>query len=193
MAVRRHFVHFIKAFLKFGLFTPMVGSWNLHTFRAIFIAVHITFIFEKKFNMAASRQFLHFWHVFLLFSAFKAILSKFSSWFYVNWFLKLLIQQKCWHQQEIAQVRIFYHTFLRFRPFWVFLFSLIQQRLKSAVLISEFTAFPKAFSLVFCWLWWYQSSSVRTGLHSSLTYTMCIGDITNLKTIFCESVICILM
>ena len=101
MAVRRHFVHFIKVFLKFGSFTPMVGSWNLHTFRALFIAVHIHFYFWNKiFNMAAKRHFLHFCHVFLLFGAFKAILSKCLSWFYVYWFLKLLIQQKCWHQQK---------------------------------------------------------------------------------------------
>ena len=96
MAVRRHFEHFIKVFLEFGSFPPMVGSWNLHNFSALFIAVHITFIFWNKiFNMAAKRHFLHFCHVFLLFGAFKGFLSKCLSWFYVYWFLKLLIQQKC--------------------------------------------------------------------------------------------------
>ena len=135
MAVRRHFVHFIKVFLKFGSFTPMVWSWNLHTFRALFIAVHIHFYFWNKiFNMAAKRHYLHFCIVFLLFGAFRAISSKYLSWFYVYWFLKFLIQQKCWYHQKNARVsKFFYHLFLRFRPFWVFLFLLIQQSFWSKI------------------------------------------------------------
>ena len=50
--------------------------------------------------MAAKRHFWHFCHVFLLFGTFKEIFSKCLSWFYVYWFLKLLIQQKCWYQQK---------------------------------------------------------------------------------------------
>ena len=156
MAVRRHFVHFIKVFLKFGSFTPMVWSWNLHTFRALFIAVHIHFYFWNKiFNMAAKRHFLHFCHVFLLFGAFKAISSKYLSWFYVYWFLKLLIQQKCWHQQKnCSRQQIFLSCIFTFQAILsIFIFCWFskvfgRKLLKSAVLISEFTAFPKAFSLV---------------------------------------------
>ena len=132
MAVRRHFVHFIKVFLKFGSFTPMVWSWNFHTFRALFIAVHITFIFEIKYSIwPPNAIFCTFFHVFLLFGAFKAILSMYLSWLYVYWFLKLLIQQtsakKCSRQQFC------YRVFLRFRPFWVFLFLLIQQSFWSKI------------------------------------------------------------
>ena len=162
MAVRRHFVHFIKAFLKFGSFTPMVGSWNLHTFRALFIAVHITFIFEMKYSIwppnTFSFSFLHSCHVFLLFGAFKAILSKCLAWSYVYWFLRLLIQQKCWHQQKNAHVsKFFYHDFYvsgHFEYFYFCWFSKVLGRklLISAALISEFTAFPKSFSLVFLWV-----------------------------------------
>ena len=109
MAVRRHFVHFIKVFLKFGSFTPMVWNWNLHTFRALFIAMHLHFYFWNKIlNMAAKRHFLQFCHLFLLFGAFKAILSKCLSRFFAYWFLELLIQQKCWHQQKIAHVSNFF-------------------------------------------------------------------------------------
>ena len=109
MAVRRHFVHFIKVFLKFGSFTPMIWSWNFHTFRALFIVVHIHFYFWNKiFNMAAKRHFLHFCHVFLLFCAFKAISSKYLSWFYVYWFLKLLIQKNADISKKIAHVSKFF-------------------------------------------------------------------------------------
>ena len=156
MAARRHFVHFIKVFLKFGSFTSIVWSWNLHTFRALFIAVHIHFYFLNKiFNMAAKRHFLHFCHVFLLFGAFKAILSKYLSWFYVYWFLKLPIQQKCWHQQKnCSRQQIFFIMYFyvsgHFEYFYFCWFSKVFGRklLKSAALISEFTAFNKAFSLV---------------------------------------------
>ena len=134
MAVRRHFVHFIKVFLKFGSFTPMVWSWNFHTFRALFIAVHITFIFEIKYSIWSPNAIFALLPCFLFFGTFKAILSRYLSWFYVYWFLKLLIQQKCWHQQKnCSRQQFFYRVFLRFRPFWVFLFLLIQQSFWSKI------------------------------------------------------------
>ena len=56
-------------------------------------------------------------------------------------------------KQNAHVSKFFYHVFLRFRPFWVFYFSwfskvFCRKLFKSAVLISEFIAFPKAFSLV---------------------------------------------
>ena len=147
MAVRRHFVHFIKVFLKFGSFIPMVGSWNVHTFRALFIAVHITFIFEIKYSIWPPHAiFCTFAMVFLLFGAFKAILWKCLSWFYVYWFLKLLIQQKCWHHQKNAHVCKFcYHVYLRFMPFWVYLFLLIQQSFWSKI-VEVSSAYIRVYS-----------------------------------------------
>ena len=69
MAVRRHFVHFIKVFLKFGSFIPMLGSWNVHTFRALFIAVHITFIFEIKYSIWPPNAIFCTFAMFFYFSA----------------------------------------------------------------------------------------------------------------------------
>ena len=69
MVVRRHFVHFIKVFLKFGSFTPMVWSWNFHTFRALFIAVHITFISEIKYSIWRPNAIFCIFAMFFFFSA----------------------------------------------------------------------------------------------------------------------------
>ena len=104
--------------------------------------------------MAANRNFLHYSHVFLVFGAFKAISSKYLSWLYVYWFLKLLIQQKCWHQQKnCSRQQIFLSCIFTFQAILSIFFCWFskvfgRKLLKSAVLISEFTAFPKAFSLV---------------------------------------------
>ena len=135
MAVRRHFVHFIKVFLKFGSFTPMVWSWNFHTFRLLFIAMHITFIFEIKYSIWPPNAIFCTFAMFFFFSAhlkqfYQGICHGFIS---IN-FLELLIQQKCWHQQKIAHVSNFFIMyFLRFRSFWVFLFVLIQQSVWSKI------------------------------------------------------------
>ena len=125
-----------------------------HFWGLIYNCAHHFYFWNKIFNMAAKRHFLHFCHVFLLFGGFKAILSRYLSWFYVFWFLKLLIQENCWHQQKNCSRQQFFITYLyvsgHFEYFYFCWFSKVFGRklLKSAVLISEFTAFPKAFSLV---------------------------------------------
>ena len=71
-----NFVHCIKVFFLNFAHLHQWYEAEMHTFRALFIAVHITFIFEIKYSIWPPNAFLPFCHVFLLFGAFKATLSK---------------------------------------------------------------------------------------------------------------------
>ena len=133
----------------------MVWSWNLHTFRALFIAVHITFIFEIKYSIWPPNAIFC---TFAMFFFFSAHLINFIKVFVMVLCLlilkiansaKLLTSAKknCSRQQIFLSCIFTSQAILS-----IFILAdsakFLVENCWSAVLISEFTAYPKAFSLV---------------------------------------------